>query len=312
LNKIISIVTPSLNQGAFIERTIQSVLSQAGTFYIDYNIVDGGSTDNTVEIIKTYERHLQSNACCEMLNGLKFYRGPGCSNSWPRCSGVSYRWSSEQDNGQSAALNRGFRESVGGVLAWINSDDYYLEGVFQKVYEAFGAHPVAAVMGNAAATDHLGRIVWQQCPGIPSWFSFLYLRIGPPQAAMFFTKRLWDRAGGIDDGLHYAMDGDLWCRFLRVKAKFVKIEKLCAVQTYHPAAKSCQGNYWYERFEPECRRVVELYRRLLGIKHYWLMAGLRLLNLYWRTYYAIATLRSDLFGYSPVRPAKILQGREID
>jgi len=278
LNNIISIVTPSLNQGAFIERTIQSVLRQAGTFYVDYNIIDGGSTDNTLEVIKKYQDIIQSRSYLESLHGLNFYRGG--NGWWPCCSGISYRWSSERDDGQSAALNHGFRQCAGGILAWINSDDYYLQGVFQAVHEAFAANCVDAVLGNAAATDHLGRIVWQQRPAVPSWFSFLYLRTGPPQAAMFFTKRLWDNVGGVNETLQYAMDGDLWCRFLRAKTKFAKIDKVCAVQTYHPASKSCQGRYWYERFEPECRWVVEQYRRLLNVKHYGYLMRLRLLRTY--------------------------------
>lgn len=115
--KIISIVTPSYNQGKFIQETIQTVLSQKGDFYIDYIIMDGGSTDDTVSIIKKHEKLLRKNYTVRKLNGLEFYV-PGRSSE-PRivsCRGVSFRWFSERDRGQSHALNKGIQMIRGSIL----------------------------------------------------------------------------------------------------------------------------------------------------------------------------------------------------
>src|SRR3972149_7029872 len=103
----VTIVTPSFNQGRFIGETIESVISQEGDFLLEYLIMDGGSTDNSVEVIKKYE---------DLLKG----------GGWPvRCRGIEYRWVSVKDNGQADAINKGFMASKGETLAWLNSDDVY-------------------------------------------------------------------------------------------------------------------------------------------------------------------------------------------
>src|SRR6266702_635663 len=110
---VISIVTPSYNQGAFLAETIESVIGQEGDFAIDYTIVDGGSSDDSVDIIRDYEARLH--------NG-----------KWPvACRGVTLRWTGERDKGQTDALMKGFRMSQGEILAWLNSDDTYLPGALQ-------------------------------------------------------------------------------------------------------------------------------------------------------------------------------------
>ena len=111
MNNIITIVTPSLNQGQFLEQTILSVISQKGDFYIDYIIADGGSTDNSVEIIKKYD---------SLLREKKFKI---------QCKGIKYRWWSKKDKGQAHALNMAFKTGQGDVVTWINSDDYFEENI---------------------------------------------------------------------------------------------------------------------------------------------------------------------------------------
>lgn len=104
---IISVITPSYNQGQYIEETILSVISQEGDFQIDYLIMDGGSTDGTVEVIRKY---------AEMID----------KNAYPhRCRGVALRWVSEKDKGQTDAINKGIRQSKGSILTYINSDDAF-------------------------------------------------------------------------------------------------------------------------------------------------------------------------------------------
>src|SRR5450631_2739137 len=104
----ISIVTPSFNQGEFLAATIESVISQAGDFIIDYLIVDGGSLDNSIDIIRGYDALIRT-------------------DMFPvNCCGLTYRWLSEQDRGQADALAKGFRMAEGEIFAWLNSDDTYL------------------------------------------------------------------------------------------------------------------------------------------------------------------------------------------
>jgi glycosyltransferase involved in cell wall biosynthesis len=137
----VSIVTPSFNQGVFIEETIASVLSQQGDFYLDYIIMDGGSTDDSVEIIKKYDRLLRE-------------------GSWPvACRGIAYRWTSGKDAGQADAINKGFAIAAGEILGWLNSDDTYLPGAVATAVDYFAAHPDnVMVYGNAYYTDSAGIV----------------------------------------------------------------------------------------------------------------------------------------------------------
>jgi glycosyltransferase involved in cell wall biosynthesis len=142
MNKaIITVVTPSYNQGRFIEETVQSVLMQEGNFYIDYIIIDGASTDNSAVVIKKYETLLQENCRTIEKFGLKWYaRGERNEKKfrWNNCLGISYRWLSEKDNGQVDALKKGFRLARGDIYCWLNSDDIYIHPtVLQKVTDYF-------------------------------------------------------------------------------------------------------------------------------------------------------------------------------
>ncbi len=127
---IISVVTPSYNQGIFIERTIRSVLDQSGDFSIEYFIADGGSTDDTIQIIKDYEFRVRE-------------------GDYPvRCQGVKFGWVSEKDHGQADAVNKGIYATSGEIIAWINSDDIYYPNAFSTVATFFHNNPSAlAVYG---------------------------------------------------------------------------------------------------------------------------------------------------------------------
>src|SRR5438552_17185717 len=115
----ISIVTPSYNQGDFLGETIESVLGQAGDFEIEYFVMDGGSTDGSVDVIRRYAERV-------------------AAGQWAaRCRGIVMHWTSERDGGQTAAINAGLRRATGDVLAYINSDDAYFPGAFQRVARVF-------------------------------------------------------------------------------------------------------------------------------------------------------------------------------
>jgi glycosyltransferase involved in cell wall biosynthesis len=179
----ISIVTPSFNQGQFIEDTIQSVLSQNYP-NLEYIIIDGGSTDNSVEIIKKYEKHL------------------------------TY-WISEPDRGHAHALNKGFAKSTGEIMAWINSDDKYFPWTFETVAEVFTQfNDIEWLTGHPAFFDIKGRL--RKGKGsFKNKYDFLlgnYMWI--QQESTFWKKSLWDKSGGqVNEQQELMVDGELWTRF---------------------------------------------------------------------------------------------------
>ncbi len=194
---IISIVTPSYNQGEFLAETIESVISQAGDFFIDYVIVDGGSTDDSVRIIKEYDDRLQQ-------------------GKWPvACRGITYRWLSQQDKGQSDALMKGFRMAEGELFAWLNSDDLYLPGALETAADFFNNNPEGGLLyGDGEYCDAegvtVGRYRTQEFDFHKlAWFNFIC------QPSTFFRAEFFHGVGGLDTTLCFAMDFDLWIRMSR-------------------------------------------------------------------------------------------------
>jgi len=203
----ISIVTPSYNQAQFLEETIRSVLLQ-GYPDLEYIIIDGGSTDGSVAIIRQYE-------------------------SW-----LSY-WVSEPDVGQSAAIAKGFSHVTGKYLTWLNSDDSYLPGAIACAASAFTMHPSAAlVYGGCELFEEGGSRqirVWQ---GAPSTVRALILGENTiPQQAAFMRRTALEQAGGVDTTLHYVMDHELWTRLGRA-GDLVHISDILARFRFHPDSKT--------------------------------------------------------------------------
>ena len=194
---VISVVTPSYNQGEFLAETIESVIGQGGDFFIDYIIVDGGSGDNSVEIIRKYDELLQ--------------RG-----EWPiKCRGITYRWLSEKDKGQTDALMKGFRMARGEIFAWLNSDDTYLPEALQTAAGFFRDNPDSGLIyGDAHYCDAAGIII-----GRYRTEEFDLIKLASAniicQPATFFRKDVFEAVGGLDQTLHFVMDYDLWIRIGR-------------------------------------------------------------------------------------------------
>lgn len=177
----ISIVTPSYNQGQFIEETIRSVLLQ-GYPNLEYLIVDGGSTDGTVDIIRKYE-------------------------PW-----LSY-WVSERDRGQSHAINNGFQLASGEILAWLNSDDFYTTKALEVVTKTFSQYRKALVLcGICEKVDESGRKIGYKKPVLLAAEHFIRGGRVPGQPAVFFRKKIYDQIGGLDENLHYLLDWEYWLR----------------------------------------------------------------------------------------------------
>jgi cellulose synthase/poly-beta-1,6-N-acetylglucosamine synthase-like glycosyltransferase len=190
----ISIVTPSYNQGTFLEETIRSVLLQNYP-NCEYIIIDGGSTDNSIEVIKRYEKWL------------------------------SY-WISEKDRGQIDAINKGFERSTGEILAWINSDDLYLMNALAKIALYFTKDVrTELLIGERLNIDSSGSLINKQTlgPNTVIRSHVLYFGRWPfYQECVFFKKRLWNKAGPLSEEFSLLFDQDFFFRCLRfVKANTI-------------------------------------------------------------------------------------------
>jgi len=193
-----SIVTPSLNQGKFLGQAIESVISQRGDFYIEYIIADGGSSDDSVELIRKYDDLIRSGA--HRIS----------------CSGLEYRWRSGKDDGQSAAIKDAFRSAKGQLFAWLNSDDYYEPGAFQKVAELyFNDSGADLYYGCCRMVNDHGESKPMRIEKNLDYKKLLAEGFWLAQPASFFTKKRYCEVGGLDEKLVYAMDYDLYLRLLK-------------------------------------------------------------------------------------------------
>jgi glycosyltransferase involved in cell wall biosynthesis len=203
----VSIVTPSYNQGQFIEETIRSVLLQVYP-NLEYIIIDGGSTDNSVEVIKKYE-------------------------PW-----LAY-WVSEKDRGQSHAINKGFTRATGELAGWLNSDDIYFPGALKTMVTHWVANgrPNSLITGNklkgSASLDTITRI--QQSPYT---LEHLLERSILEQPATFFPLVLFRKVGGIDERYHMSLDYDLWLRMTRQGAGLTFTGVDLAITRMHTLTKT--------------------------------------------------------------------------
>jgi len=202
---LVSIITPSFNQSSFLERTIRSVLEQDHPD-IEYLIVDGGSTDGSQDIIRKYAPRL----------------------AW---------WTSEKDNGQSDAINKGFAHSHGEIVAWLNSDDYYLPGTLSTVVDEFKRQPQARMIyGDMLAVDENGHTINTLKYRQLSLVDLLCFQIiGQP--AVFMRRSAFEQAGGLDITLHCMLDHQLWIRVAQA-GEIVHLNKTLAAARYHPGAKN--------------------------------------------------------------------------
>lgn len=203
---LFSIVIANYNYGRFLEDAIQSLLSQSCQDF-ELIVVDGGSTDNSVEIIKKYADKI----------------------AW---------WVSESDKGQSDAFNKGFAKARGRFLTWLNADDVMTKGALAAVKREIERHPKCEwFIGSSLWADERLRVRRCFCA---HRFSVLrakwgFLSAGGPSS--FFSRRLLDSAGGVDRSLHYVMDTDLWYRFYALGARYVRTRHNVWAYRQHEASK---------------------------------------------------------------------------
>jgi len=234
---LVSVVTPSFNQGRFIEQTILSVELQRYP-RIEHIVVDGCSTDGTVETLQAYQ-HL--------------------------------KWVSEKDEGQAHALNKGLDLADGDIIAWLNSDDIYLPGAVERAVEALRADPESGMAYcNHIAIDELGNEV-ERAKVRPVDFKRL-LNHGNeiPQATVFIKRIVLDSVGGPERSYEYGMDYDWWLRIAR-KFKLKYVDDYWAAFRIHGESKTARlGNeFWKEEREiyrrhggrTVSRRLLRLYAR---------------------------------------------------
>jgi len=203
----ISLVTPSFNQGRFLERTIRSVLDQ-GYPNLDYGVQDGGSTDESVAVLERYASRLD-------------------------------RWSSEPDAGQAQAINRGFERASGEIMGWLNSDDLLLPGALACVARFFRRHPdVDVIYGHRLLIDEddleIGRWVMPpHCDEALVWADFV------PQETLFWRRTAWEAVGAkLDESFQFALDWDLLLRLRSAGARFARVPRFLAAFRVHPRQKT--------------------------------------------------------------------------
>ena len=229
----ITIVTPSYNQGAYLEDTITSVLDQ-GYPNLEYIVIDGGSTDNSVEIIRKYAHRL---SC----------------------------WLSEKDNGLYHSLQKGFERSTGEIMGWINSDDMHHKRSLFTIAELFGAFPqINWLMGKNSFYDETGKMfVFDHDKFNERWSKWrMYDLDGKfiQQESVFWRRSLWDKSGGyIDSSLSLAGDADLWLRFFRHDELYSTTFLLSGFRIRNGNQKSSEQLHEYmEELKGLIRREVKL------------------------------------------------------
>lgn len=224
----ITIVTPSLNQGRFIEQTIQSVISQEYPD-LEYIIADGGSTDDTVHILEKYSEKIV--------------------------------WYSKKDKGQTNAINNGLRRATGEVLGYLNADDILLPGTLLLIAQSFAEHPdIQWLTGQCTIIDETGKetrsiiSLYKNLLLYAHSYPMLFVTNYISQPATFWRTNLLDRCGLLDESLHYVMDYEYWLRLWRTASPFILHRNLAAFRIQRDSKTTSSGHL--DRYIEEERRII--------------------------------------------------------
>jgi glycosyltransferase involved in cell wall biosynthesis len=273
---MVSVVTPSLNQGRYLADAIESVIAQEHPA-VEHIVVEGGSTDETNIVLERYAE-------------------------WPHIRVIK----DVPPRGQSAALNVGFRAAKGDIIGWLNADDRYCGGAFAAVVEALANGGPALAYGDCQVIDESGVILKSRATGSFDREKLLKGINQIAQPTVFFHRELFERFGYLDESLHYSMDFDFWLRTSRT-TEFRYVERTVAQFRHHAHSKTVRTPY---SFYPEMRRVARAHggpfftaafgRRLLQV-----VLGRRLANhLIWHlTYGADSAAVRHSRGMPPRSPS---------
>jgi len=221
----ITVVTPNFNHARFLRQTIESVLAQDYP-NLEYLVIDGGSTDGSVEIIQEFA---------------------------PR---ISY-WVSEPDRGQTDAIRKGFARASGEILGWLNSSDWYLPGALHAVASLFRRRSIQGVMGDSYLVDEGGRVLWRERSFALDTGSLVYEDcLWIPQPAILWSRELYERSGGLDISLRYCMDRDLLIRLASL-GSFAPLSRVLACFRMHPDSKSL---FQHDESNDEVAMILRRYR----------------------------------------------------
>jgi glycosyltransferase involved in cell wall biosynthesis len=224
----ISVVTPSLNQGRYLEDTIRSVLGQEYP-NLEYIIIDGGSSDGSVAIIRKYEHRL------------------------------AY-WVSESDDGQAHAINKGFCRATGDILAWLNSDDMYLPGALAHAASMLDAGQPQLLFGNCLHFTEGSKLAYGSNVRWGHEAQDLRLIDYIVQPSTFWTREAWSRSGPLDQSLHFGFDWEWFIRAVNAGVVFRPDDKVLALYRIHPAHKTATGG------ERRRRELASIYGRHAGAR----------------------------------------------
>jgi glycosyltransferase involved in cell wall biosynthesis len=214
----ISVVTPSYNQGKFLEETIFSVFNQDYP-NLEYIIMDGSSIDNSVEIIKKY------------------------------ADKITY-WQSKPDKGQSVAINEGFKHATGDIFCWLNSDDQYIKGALKTVGEYFSNHPDCHWLAGTGILKYVNNKKQREKISKPKRLDLKTISTGITniaQPSVFWRKELWNQTKRLCEEFHYAMDFDLWVQFSKITEGHV-LDDVFSIAFMYPEQKSAakKNEYFVE------------------------------------------------------------------
>jgi glycosyltransferase involved in cell wall biosynthesis len=241
----ISIITPSYNQGQYIEHTIKSIVDQNYP-NLEYIIIDGGSTDNTVDIIKKYEKH------------------------------ITY-WVSEPDKGQSDAINKGIAKATGDVFNWINSDDYLAQGALQLVGDYFNDEKLDVLCTPAQLFNEQGNIRINDFTKANAHIYDLLNSTGLNQQGMYWRMDKIKRLNGVNTAFNYSMDLDLWKRYLLTfgNDRCMVNNTITGYFRLHGKSKTGEGfDTSFSFFEKENNAALQQYAQLAGANY---LAGIKYL-----------------------------------